>query len=231
MLSSIAKLLLWKILMCSIFCGVEIIGKQAYRETITFAENPLGWKLSSGGRGHERINLSVPGDIFDFRYYEQLNILVFTFVSGTKWCGPGNTASNYNDLGHQEEVDMCCRDHDHCDNIPGGETKYNLTNTDYFTVLHCDCDKAFYKCLHQIDSKMSNHIGKMYFTLRNRCYRNDFPIVECAEYDTAVFVRRCMRYILDESQQIRYQWFDLPLYYKKSNSEQMHDFYDIENTI
>lgn len=37
---------------------------------------------------------------------------------GTKWCGPGNTASGYDDLGSHSDVDACCRDHDHCDNIP-----------------------------------------------------------------------------------------------------------------
>lgn len=150
---------------------------------------------------------------------------------GTKWCGPGNTASDYNDLGSQMEVDMCCRDHDHCDNIPAGESKYNLTNDDYFTVLHCDCDKEFHKCLHDINSKMSNRIGKMYFTLRNRCYRNDYPIVECAEYDTAVFIRRCIRYITDESMAMRYQWFDLPLYYGKSmRTTELDDFYEVDNS-
>lgn len=133
---------------------------------------------------------------------------------GTKWCGPGNTASNYNDLGEFSDVDGCCRDHDHCDNIPAGETKYNLTNNDHFTVLHCDCDKQFYKCLEDIDSNASNGIGKLYFSLRKRCYRKDYPIVECAEYDTAVFVRRCVRYILDQSQPQKYQFFDLPLYRK-----------------
>lgn len=128
---------------------------------------------------------------------------------------------------------MCCRDHDHCDNIPAGETKYNLTNDDHFTVLHCKCDKEFAKCLHDIDTKMSNSIGNVYFTLRNRCYRNDYPIVECAEYDTAIYIRRCMRYITDQSQMQRYQWFDLPLYNskKKKRTTEWDDVVDIENSI
>lgn len=40
----------------------------------------------------ERINLSYPG---------------------TRWCGPGNTADDYDDLGAHPEEDKCCRRHDH----------------------------------------------------------------------------------------------------------------------
>lgn len=40
-----------------------------------------------------------------------------TTVPGTKWCGPGNTASSYNDLGKHRDTDFCCRDHDHCEEI------------------------------------------------------------------------------------------------------------------
>lgn len=40
----------------------------------------------------ERINLSYPG---------------------TRWCGPGNTADDYDDLGTHPEEDKCCRRHDH----------------------------------------------------------------------------------------------------------------------
>jgi len=38
-------------------------------------------------------------------------------VPGTKWCGPGNIATSYDDLGTEREVDMCCRapsDHPMC---------------------------------------------------------------------------------------------------------------------
>lgn len=147
---------------------------------------------------------------------------------GTKWCGPGNTAANYDDLGNQKEVDMCCRDHDHCDNIAAGETKYNLTNRDFFTVLNCDCDKEFKECLHKINSKMSNRIGRLYFTLRNHCYYDTNPVIECDEYDTEVFLRRCIHYKLDERQPKRYQWFDLPLYDGKSERDAMNDdIYDL----
>lgn len=96
--------------------------------------------------------------------------------------------------------------------MASGETKNNLTNNDYFTKLHCDCDKEFYHCLHEVNSDTSNHIGKIYFGVRNECYRYEYPIVECVEYDTALFVRRCYRYVLDENRPKHFQWFDLPLY-------------------
>ena len=109
-------------------------------------------------------------------------------------------------------MDKCCRGHDHCDNLASGESRNNLTNTDYFTRLHCDCDKEFYECLHSLNSKASNRIGKIYFTLRNKCYRQDYPIVECSDYETTWFLRRCHRYVLDESKEKQYQWFDIPFF-------------------
>lgn len=63
----------------------------------------------------------------------------------------------------------------------------------------------------------------MYFTLRNHCYHNENPIVRCDEYDTEVFLHRCIQYILDESQPRCYQWFDLPLYYDKNERDALND--------
>lgn len=55
-------------------------------------------------------------------------------VPGTKWCGAGNVAVSYDDLGEEKEADMCCREHDNCpDLIPGGGTKHNLTNDAFYT--------------------------------------------------------------------------------------------------
>lgn len=51
-------------------------------------------------------------------------------VPGTKWCGHGNTASSYDDLGKEVETDMCCRDHYHCEIVlTHGSTLNGLTNT------------------------------------------------------------------------------------------------------
>ncbi|CAD7089097.1 unnamed protein product [Hermetia illucens] len=136
-------------------------------------------------------------------------------VPGTKWCGPGNTASGPNDLGVYMETDKCCRAHDNCDNIPSGESKHGLTNNDPFTVLHCDCDKAFYDCLMASKDKVAPVIGENYFLLRSRCYREDYPIKECQEYEKLLIFRRCVKYEVDNSGSKQYQWFNLPFYSDK----------------
>lgn len=198
------------------FFVFSVHSKQLLRPTTTFQEHqPIdGTALLRGRAGNERINLSYPG---------------------TKWCGPGNTAADYEDLGEHSAVDTCCRTHDHCDNLAAGETRNNLTNPDYFTRLHCDCDREFNECLHTINSTESNRIGQLYFTLRSKCYRQDFPIYECMAYDTKLFVRRCYKYLLEENQTKIYQWFDLPLYDGKVYVERgghngMHDDYDMWST-
>lgn len=56
-------------------------------------------------------------------------------VPGTKWCGPGNTSTSYDDLGTQRETDMCCREHDYCDVIlEPGTLLFGLNNTDWFPM-------------------------------------------------------------------------------------------------
>ncbi|CAG5133386.1 unnamed protein product [Candidula unifasciata] len=58
---------------------------------------------------------------------------------GTKWCGPGNVASGPDDLGPARKTDACCRDHDtKCDiYILSKETKYGVTNNEFYTVKEC----------------------------------------------------------------------------------------------
>lgn len=102
---------------------------------------------------------------------------------GTKWCGPGNTAATYDELGKYKEEDKCCRDHDHCDNIASGDSKYGLTNNDTFTRLHCQCDKEFKDCLKATKSKIAQNIGTIYFLIRDKCYKEYYPILNCAKED------------------------------------------------
>ncbi len=48
---------------------------------------------------------------------------------GTKWCGPGNTAKYFDDLGFDKETDICCRKHDYCPlSIDPGQTKCGFKN-------------------------------------------------------------------------------------------------------
>lgn len=61
--------------------------------------------------------------------------LMFLYImKGTKWCGPGNISKSEDDLGIFKKTDACCRTHDECpDIIEGHQTKYNLTNPNFFT--------------------------------------------------------------------------------------------------
>uniref|UniRef100_A0A224XBL2 Putative Phospholipase A2 n=1 Tax=Megacormus gertschi TaxID=1843536 RepID=A0A224XBL2_9SCOR len=97
---------------------------------------------------------------------------------GTKWCGIGNIAENESDLGPLE-VDKCCWTHDHCDNIASSESKYGLENNYYYTLLNCDCEEAFDKCLQEVANKTKGEdkeaailIRKYYFErFSHQCYR------------------------------------------------------------
>lgn len=58
------------------------------------------------------------------------------FRLGTKWCGPGTSAKNYDDLGPAKAEDSCCRTHDHCpDYLPAGQEskERGLKNTAPFS--------------------------------------------------------------------------------------------------
>ncbi|XP_046476587.1 phospholipase A2-like [Neodiprion pinetum] len=139
---------------------------------------------------------------------ERLNLI----FPGTKWCGSGNVADNYDDLGTFAESDACCRTHDHCEDIiEAMDTKFNLTNPSFYTRVHCSCDEKFYDCLHGSPDEIGDKVGILYFSfLGTKCFRNDYPIVGCKRYHP--YPKRCLEYELDESQPMMYQWFDIPLY-------------------
>lgn len=143
------------------------LAKQALKTMTVFEEEheheTNSKTIERNRKAQERINLSFPG---------------------TKWCGPGNTADGYDDLGSDPEVDKCCRQHDHCDNIASGEEKHGLKNNDFFTRLHCQCDKEFKQCLRTINSRRGNYIGNFYFNVRDRCYKEASPVVGCEEKHT-----------------------------------------------
>uniref|UniRef100_A0A336LVU0 phospholipase A2 n=1 Tax=Culicoides sonorensis TaxID=179676 RepID=A0A336LVU0_CULSO len=89
---------------------------------------------------------------------------------GTKWCGPGNSAKNYDDLGENIAEDKCCRAHDNCDDhlLAGQE-------------LNCKCDKELKDCLKQVNTKLSNSIGNIYFSVQQTCYKLEYPVVGCED--------------------------------------------------
>lgn len=55
-------------------------------------------------------------------------------VLGTKWCGMGDSAKNYFDLGKRRDVDVCCRAHDHCPiRLKALRMGYGLINLSLYT--------------------------------------------------------------------------------------------------
>lgn len=93
-------------------------------------------------------------------------------VPGTKWCGPGDIAKEYDDLGSARSTDMCCRDHDHSlDNIPAFGKKHGLTNVLFYTMTNCADDHKFFNCLLNDSSPLSVVVGIGYFdVLKTRCF-------------------------------------------------------------
>ncbi|XP_018318994.1 uncharacterized protein LOC108732605 isoform X2 [Agrilus planipennis] len=87
-------------------------------------------------------------------------------IPGTKWCGTGDIAMSYYDLGSEISTDRCCRAHDLCPvKIRAYSKRYNLTNDSLYTKSHCACDDVLYSCLKQADSPSANLLGNIYFNL------------------------------------------------------------------
>ncbi|XP_036385845.1 group 3 secretory phospholipase A2 [Megalops cyprinoides] len=93
-------------------------------------------------------------------------------VPGTVWCGSGNKATHYDDLGVFMQTDRCCREHDHCEEtISAFRSGYGIFNRNFFTVSHCDCDHRFRKCLLGANDTIANLVGYSYFNiLKTPCF-------------------------------------------------------------
>ncbi|XP_056631488.1 phospholipase A2-like [Diorhabda sublineata] len=156
------------------------------------------------------IDFNSIDDVFLGRI-DKLNLPNSFFIyPGTKWCGAGNIAVNESDLGTEKETDKCCRQHDLCpDIIEGYQTKYNLTNPNFYTRLNCDCDVTFYDCLKSVKRDSAQQIGHIYFTvLGTQCFKNEYPIIGCQKY-TYFPKKKCVQYEIDDTKDKQYQWFDL----------------------
>lgn len=85
-------------------------------------------------------------------------------VPNTLWCGLGDRAQNYSELGSEYQVDACCRAHDHCPiRLKPFAADYQLINWSMSTRSHCDCDLDFNDCLAALNSTLSNVIRTLYF--------------------------------------------------------------------
>ncbi|XP_030006913.1 group 3 secretory phospholipase A2 [Sphaeramia orbicularis] len=87
-------------------------------------------------------------------------------VPGTLWCGSGNKAPSYTDLGVFEDTDRCCREHDQCKyTILSFHSQFGVFNTNIFTMSHCDCDNKFRSCLTEANDSISDVVGYTFFNL------------------------------------------------------------------
>ncbi|XP_041850982.1 uncharacterized protein proca1 [Melanotaenia boesemani] len=89
----------------------------------------------------------------------------FTYP-GTLWCGAGNMADDYNQLGEFADTDSCCRIHDHCPQvIHAFSSNYGYTNFKWHSICHCDCDNALKACLRQVNDTSSRVVGQAFFNV------------------------------------------------------------------
>lgn len=78
------------------------------------------------------------------------------FTVGTNWCGTGDIASNYHDLGFENEVDRCCRTHDLCPvKIRAYQRRYDLTNEHLYTKYILD-ETAYYNSIQRCNVFLSS---------------------------------------------------------------------------
>lgn len=96
-------------------------------------------------------------------------------IPGTKWCGLGDQASTYNDLGPKHRIDICCRAHDHCPiRLKPFRNDYGVLNIALYTKSHCDCDADFYRCLREAHSRTADMLGNLYFNvMKLQCMREE----------------------------------------------------------
>ncbi|XP_029025051.1 group 3 secretory phospholipase A2 isoform X1 [Betta splendens] len=87
-------------------------------------------------------------------------------VPGTLWCGSGNKAPSYEDLGVFADTDSCCREHDQCKHtILSFHSQFGVFNTNIFTMSHCECDGRFRRCLTEAGDSIAHAVGYTFFNL------------------------------------------------------------------
>ncbi|XP_003740829.1 uncharacterized protein LOC100900196 [Galendromus occidentalis] len=102
--------------------------------------------------------------------YDDMWYIMQEIYPGTLWCGPGNVAESYAQLGRYTETDRCCRNHDYCPVcIPPHTDKYGFNMTFAYSVLSCECDRQFHQCLNKaaIRHRSARFVKEIYFRLYN----------------------------------------------------------------
>ncbi|XP_045773399.1 uncharacterized protein LOC123872854 [Maniola jurtina] len=87
-------------------------------------------------------------------------------IPGTKWCGTGDIAADYHDLGADRSLDRCCRTHDLCPSkVRAFSRRYNLTNNSLYSKSHCTCDDMLFDCLKTTNTSAAHLMGHIYFNI------------------------------------------------------------------
>lgn len=87
-------------------------------------------------------------------------------IPGTKWCGTGDIARTYKDLGTEMTMDRCCRTHDLCPmKVRAFQRRYELHNESIYTKSHCICDDMLFSCLKKTNTSAAQFMGSIYFNL------------------------------------------------------------------
>uniref|UniRef100_H3BFR1 phospholipase A2 n=1 Tax=Latimeria chalumnae TaxID=7897 RepID=H3BFR1_LATCH len=118
-------------------------------------------------------------------------------IPGTLWCGAGDVAENFTQLGVFDKTDLCCRDHDHCSyRLSAFEYNYGTRNYRLHTVSHCDCDYRFKHCLLNLNDSISTFVGISFFNLlevpcfvleqRPQCTERDW-LGRCTKHEMVPF--------------------------------------------
>ncbi|XP_064474108.1 phospholipase A2-like [Ornithodoros turicata] len=138
---------------------------------------------------------------------------------GTKWCGSGNRASNYDDLGEANTTDVCCRAHYMVnDTIKAFGKKNGIWNPKLHRMHSCVDDYNFYQCLLNDRSVTSEEYGQLYFDyLQPKCFVYAHPL-KCEKWGSYNFMKfrwDCLKYALDTSKEKKWQTFPPPHFFQE----------------
>lgn len=139
---------------------IEFLGEDLFADLVDACNKISVW----GGVGGiaSRILLPAMKSASAYGSTDYLN------VPGTKWCGPGDSAKDEDDLGETADVDRCCRSHDLCPyHIFAFQTQDHYWNTRPHTVSSCECDEAFFNCMKGVkeNKTVADPIGEAFFDL------------------------------------------------------------------
>ncbi|KAH8400206.1 hypothetical protein KR215_008887 [Drosophila sulfurigaster] len=147
-----------------------------HRSRYSSSNNEGSERSSSGGSNSEStangngsdaanpdgVSLKLAANIFPRSPFSLLSGI----IPGTKWCGTGDIAETYSDLGSEMAMDRCCRQHDLCPvKIRAYQNKYELMNDSLYTKSHCICDDMLFSCLKMTNTSASQLMGSIYFNL------------------------------------------------------------------